>query len=126
MVSVPLVGSEVMITDWRVLAGLSFGSKVLPTREAKSEPLVAKLKVVSSLMVLALSAPTGWLLTAVMFRVMVAGPEVLLPVAPVSVTVNVKVGAVELPLFLSAAGVKRSWPALSWDTETVVAPVILV
>ena len=75
-------------------------------------------EVPSSLMVLALSAPTGWLLTAVMFRVMVAGPEVLF-VVPVSVTVNVKVGAAELPLFLSAAGVKRSWPALSWARLTV-------
>ena len=81
MVSVPRVGSVVMITDCRLLAGVSLGSNVLPTSEAKSEPLVAKAKEPSSLMVLALSAPTGWLLTAVMFKVMVAGPEVLF-VAP--------------------------------------------
>src|SRR5262245_35512357 len=110
MVSVPLVGSDVMITDWKVLADgllLSFGSNTLPESEAKSEPLVANWIVVFSLMVLALSAPTGWLLTAVMLMVMVAAVDVLLPLGPVSVTVNVKVGAVmpPVPVFLSAAGV---------------------
>src|SRR6478752_255188 len=129
MLSAPLVGSELMITDCRLLAGESLGSKMLPVSEAKSEPLVAKLKVAFSLMVLALSAPTGWLLTGVIVidMVLAGGAELLLPVAPVSVTVNVKVGAAMPPaaVFLSAGGVNRNWPALSCASVTVWAPLIV-
>ena len=80
-VKLPLAGKVVMLTAWKLLAGLSFGS-------VKPKSAALKLRAVSSKVVSVALVPAGASLTAVTLKVMVFGVVSYVP--KLSCTLNVK------------------------------------